>query len=155
MTSGIDLGPLRWWDIPAARALEERLFPHDAWSPEQFWSEIAQPTRRYLAAREGERLVGYAGMFVMAPDADVQTVAVDPDCQGRGIASELLSSLLATMDDSGVTHTLLEVRDDNVVAMSLYSRLGFEEISRRPRYYADGVDAVIMRRPRPGHGSGA
>ena len=31
--------------------------------------------------------------------------------------------------------------------------LGFEEISRRARYYADGSDAVIMRRARPEAGS--
>ena len=40
---------------------------------------------------------------------------------------------------------LLEVRADNPRAQGLYKRPGFEEIHRRPRYYRDGVDAVIMR----------
>jgi ribosomal protein S18 acetylase RimI-like enzyme len=41
----------------------------------------------------------------------------------------------------------LEVRESNVVARNLYSRLGFEEVGRRPHYYQDtGETAVVMRR---------
>jgi ribosomal-protein-alanine N-acetyltransferase len=40
---------------------------------------------------------------------------------------------------------LLEVRADNPRAQQLYRRFGFEQIHVRPRYYRDGVDALIMR----------
>ena len=40
---------------------------------------------------------------------------------------------------------LLEVRADNPRAQQLYRRYGFEQIHVRPRYYRDGVDALIMR----------
>lgn len=140
--------PLRWWDVPAAHDIEQRLFPRDAWSAEQFWSELAQPSRTYLAAVDGDRLVGYAGLSRVGSDADIQTVAVAADHQGRGLARTMLRDLLGGADATGVTHTFLEVRADNVSALGLYATLGFEEISRRPRYYADGSDAVIMRRPR-------
>ena len=141
--------PLRWWDLPAAHELETGLFPSDAWTVEQFWSELAQPSRTYIAAMDAERLVAYAGLSRVGTDADIQTVAVAADQQGRGLARTMLRHLLEGADASGVTHTFLEVRADNVPALHLYATLGFEEISRRPRYYADGSDAVIMRRPRP------
>lgn len=145
--------PLNWWDLPAAHELERQLFPNDAWTAEQFWSELAQPSRTYLAAHDGGILVAYAGLSIVGNDADIQTVAVAPDQQGRGIARTMLERLLAEADSSGVTHTFLEVRADNEPARHLYARLGFEEISRRARYYADGSDAVIMRRARPEAGS--
>ena len=145
--------PLRWWDVEAAHALERQLFPTDAWSTEQFWSELAQPSRSYVAAVDDGRLVAYAGLSRVGGDADIQTVAVVPDMQGRGIARDLVADLLASADASGVTHTFLEVRADNAPARRLYARLGFEDISIRRRYYADGSDAVIMRRPRPGGAS--
>lgn len=145
----VTVRPLRWWDLPAAHDIEQRLFPSDAWSAEQFWSELAQPSRTYLGALDDGRLVAYAGLSRVGADADVQTVAVAADQQGRGLARTLLRQLLAGADASGVTHTFLEVRADNAPALGLYASLGFEEISRRPRYYADGSDAVIMRRPRP------
>ncbi len=140
--------PMRWWDVDAVHDLECDLFPSDAWSAEQFWQELAQPTRRYLVAREGAAIVGYAGVFVMAPDADVQTVGVRPDRQGHGIAGALLSTLIEAAEAGGVTHTMLEVRADNQAAHALYERLGFERISARQRYYPDGGDAIVMRRAR-------
>lgn len=139
---------MRWWDLPAVHAIEESLFPDDSWSAEQFWQELAQPTRYYVVARDGDELVGYAGAFLLPPDADIQTVGVRSDQQGKGIARALLADVLTHVDRSGATHTMLEVRAGNDAALHLYERLGFTTISRRPRYYPDGEDAVIMRRPR-------
>lgn len=145
--------PMRWWHVEEVERIERDVFPEDAWSREQFWSELAQSTRRYLVAIDGEAVVAYAGLFVLPPDADVQTVAVASHAQGAGLATRLLSELLEDADAHGVTHTMLEVRDGNAPALAVYRRLGFEQISRRPRYYADGVDALILRRPRPEHAS--
>lgn len=143
------IASMRWWHLPQAHAIEQVLFPGDCWSIEQFWSELAQPTRHYLAAVDGEEVVGYAGLFLLPPDADIQTVAVRQDRQGEGIARRLVSALLDVADTAGATHTMLEVRADNDAARALYDRLGFVSISTRPRYYPDGGDAVIMRRSRP------
>jgi [ribosomal protein S18]-alanine N-acetyltransferase len=137
---------MRWWDIPEVRAIESAAFPDDSWSAEQFWQELAQPTRRYLVARDVV-VVGYAGAFVSPPDADIQTIAVRADQQGRGLASRLLEALVRASADAGATHLMLEVRADNERALSLYLRSGFERISVRRRYYPDGSDALIMRRP--------
>ena len=143
---------LRWWHLDAVHALEQDLFPGDAWSLEQFWSELAQPTRRYLVALDDDEVVGYAGLFLLPPDADVQTIAVRGDQQGRGVGRVLLTGLLALADGAGATHTMLEVRADNAPALALYESMGFVRISQRPRYYPDGGDALILRRTRPGHG---
>jgi ribosomal-protein-alanine N-acetyltransferase len=148
------LTPLRWWHLPQVAAIEVGLFPADPWSPEQFWQELAQPTRTYLVAVEGEAVVGYAGMFVMPPDADVQTIAVRPDRQGQGIARRLLVALLDDVEGRGATHTLLEVRADNTGALRLYESLGFARISERHRYYPDGGDALILRRAAREQGRG-
>jgi [ribosomal protein S18]-alanine N-acetyltransferase len=140
------LAPMRWWHLPQVAAIEAGLFPADPWSSEQFWQELAQPTRTYLVALEDDAVIGYAGMFVMPPDADVQTVAVRADRQGRGVARQLLVALLDHVEGRGATHTLLEVRADNVQALGLYESLGFVRISERRRYYPDGGDALILRR---------
>lgn len=154
-TASVTVESLRWWHLPQVHAVEQVLFPGDCWTVEQFWSELAQPTRRYLVALDGDDVVGYAGLFLLPPDADIQTVAVRQDRQGEGIARRLVSDLLEAADASGATHTMLEVRADNDAAIALYRRLGFVPISTRPRYYPDGGDAVIMRRSRPTASGGA
>ena len=139
---------MRWWDISSVMAIEECVFPETAWSPAQFWSELAQDDRAYLVTEQSGRIAAYGGVMVRPPTADIQTMAVDPEYRGRGIARDLLGRLLATADESGCSEVLLEVRADNVAAIALYESEGFAAIARRTSYYGPGLDALIMRRRR-------
>lgn len=142
------LRPLRWWDVPAALALERELFA-DPWTEATFWSELAgvPETRHYVVAETDEGLAGYAGLFATRHQADVQTLAVAPSQQGAGLGGRLLQSLLDEAERRGVTEVLLEVRADNDRALRLYERAGFERIGVRRGYYRPGpVDALVMRR---------
>lgn len=137
--------PMRWWDIPDVHALESELFAVDAWSVEQFWAELAAPTRDYLVATSGPVVVGYGGTSTVGPDADLQTIAVAPAAQGTGAARTLLRALLDRAAGRGARRIVLEVRADNERAQALYARFGFAQIARRARYYADGGDALVWQ----------
>lgn len=134
-------------DIDAIAELEGVLFPIDAWPRQMFADELAQASRHYLVAEEHGEILGYAGLMCLEPVADVQTIAVLPEFEGRGIGTSLLTRLLAEAGRRGATEALLEVRADNPRAQRLYQRFGFEQIHLRPRYYRDGVDALVMRAP--------
>jgi [ribosomal protein S18]-alanine N-acetyltransferase len=137
-------------DMAAIIDLEQKLFPDDAWTPEMFAAEFAQPASRrlYLVAEEGETLIGYAGMmFTGGPQADVVTLAVDPARWGQGTGTALLTALVDEAARRGCTEVLLEVRKDNPRARQLYLREGFTEVGIRRGYYQpSGVDAVVMRK---------
>jgi len=140
-------------DMAAIIDLEQKLFPDDAWTPEMFAAEFAQPTsrRRYLVAEDAGTLVGYAGMmFSGGSQADVVTLAVDPARWGAGTGTALLLALVGEADRRGYTEVLLEVRKDNPRARQLYLRHGFTEIGIRRGYYQpSGMDAVVMRKVLP------
>ena len=146
----VRLREMRRADMPRIMALERELFPEDAWTPEMFASEFAQPASRrlYLVAEEGNTLIGYAGMmFTGGPQADVVTLAVDPGRWSRGTGTALLTALTDEAARRGCTEVLLEVREDNPRARRLYLREGFTEVGIRPGYYQpSGVDAVVMRK---------
>ena len=149
---GVDsltMRPMRWWHIEGAMPLEAKLFGATAWSAAQMWSELARPQRRYYvltpAVDEGSVVLGYAGVSILAPDADVQTVAVAPSLQGRGWGRRLVSRLVDDAVSAGCTQVMLEVRADNTAALALYEGCGFEVIARRSSYYGSGQDALIMR----------
>lgn len=147
----MELRPIRWWDIAELTRIEADLFGVDAWSAETFWGELAgiPATRWYRAAVDsgslGDEIVGYVGLAAIDGTGDVQTVAVRGDQQGRGLGAVLLDALLVEADARGCTEVLLEVRADNASARALYAKRGFVEIAKRPRYYADGTDAFILR----------
>ena len=137
---------MRWWDADAVLGLERELFP-DPWSYEQLLSELAYvpETRWYAVAESGERVVGYAGLRAVPPDAEINTVAVASAEQGTGLGSRLVEAMLGEARDRGCTQVFLEVRADNVSAQGLYTRHGFEQIGTRPGYYGPGQDALVMR----------
>lgn len=137
---------MRWWDIPAVAALERVLFPTDSpWTEQMFWSELAAG-HRYLVVRGGGGvIVGYAGLARGPDDAEVQTIGVHPDWQGRGLGRALLRDQLAAAGGRAVH---LEVRTDNAAALTLYESEGFVRVGVRRRYYQpSGADAYTMTRP--------
>ncbi|MCZ3388750.1 MAG: ribosomal protein S18-alanine N-acetyltransferase [Actinomycetia bacterium] len=138
---------MRWWDIDAVHALEERVFAETAWSRETFWSELAgvPQTRHYVVVASGEPIVGYAGLMAIGPDADVQTLAVASDYQRQGVGAQLLDSLIDEAKLRCCSRLTLEVAAASEPARRLYLRRGFEVIARRSGYYGPGADALIMR----------
>lgn len=149
------LRPMRWWDVEAVAALETELFPHDAWSAEQVWGELAHvPDSRWYAVEEDDAgIAGYVGLMAVPPEADVQTVAVAPRAQGTGLGRRLLDALLVEAERRGCTQVFLEVHDDNEPALRLYERAGFEQQGRRRDYYGPGLHALILRRRLGGSGA--
>jgi tRNA threonylcarbamoyl adenosine modification protein YeaZ/ribosomal-protein-alanine acetyltransferase len=145
----IRLGPLGPADAARCAELEAQLFPgDDPWPPAAFRRELAAEHNRYVAARAGDLLVGYAGISRLGRtppfEYEVHTIGVDPAYQGRGIGRRLLGELL-DFAAGGVVH--LEVRTDNTAAIALYRSVGFVEVGVRRRYYrVSGADAYTMRR---------
>jgi ribosomal-protein-alanine N-acetyltransferase len=141
---------MRWWDVDPLLPMERELFGPSAWTAETFWSELAHPeTRWYVVAALAsapERAIGYAGLLAPGAEADVQTIAVAPAVQGRGVGRVLLNALIAEAARRSATSLLLEVRADNAPAVALYTARGFERIAVRRRYYQpEDVDAWVMR----------
>ena len=141
------LEPMRWWHLPAVDELEQQVFPDEPWGAALFWSELGQvDTRHYLAAFDGDRLVGYAGLCDYPDEAFVQTLAVAPAAQGRGLGALLLLELLGEAERRRQRVVSLEVRADNEPAQRLYARHGFARTGVRRGYYPGGVDALVLTR---------
>ena len=135
-----------WWHIPAALDIERDVFSTHPWTEAQFWSELAADQRYFIAAMDGELLIGYADLYLNPPEAEIQTIAVRPEAQGEGVGTELLTSMFAAAMEHRCSRIMLEVRADNASAISLYEKHGFVINGRRPNYYALGIDAVLMER---------
>jgi ribosomal-protein-alanine N-acetyltransferase len=137
-------------DVESLVGLAQELFAGDPpWSTEHFESELAgvPDSRWYVVAEVDEKIAGYAGLLVSGDTAEVQTLAVAAAHQRRGIGSTMLAALIGEARRRGASTLLLEVRADNEAALVLYTRLHFEQVSRRRGYYDAGrVDALVLRR---------
>jgi len=111
----------------------------------------------YMVAEWEGRLVGYAGVWLIANEGHITNVAVRPEYRNRHIAAAMISALLEASERKGAVQHTLEVRRSNSIARNLYRKFGFLEAGVRPGYYQDnGEDAVIMwRAGQSGTGRGA
>lgn len=126
--------------------IEEQVYPRP-WTNRTFVSELANMragSRYYLVAYVGDRLVGYAGMMFSGDDAHITNIAVDPEWQGRGVATEMMLDLSMLARDRGCEAMTLEVRHTNTAAQELYRRFGFVPAGVRKRYYENTDDAIVM-----------
>ncbi|MEO9223591.1 MAG: ribosomal protein S18-alanine N-acetyltransferase [Acidimicrobiales bacterium] len=131
--------------LGAVLRIEQAVHPRP-WSERLFRGELALAgSRSYIVARVGPTVVGFAGVMVMAGDAHVTNVAVDPAWRRRGIATRLVARLMHETVARGVEQITLEVRVSNTAARELYRRFGFAPGGVRERYYVDNhEDALIM-----------
>jgi len=93
----------------------------------------------------GQQIVGIVGLWIIADEAHITTIAVREAYQRQGIGELLLIAAmeLAAMKDSRVV--TLEVRTSNSAAQALYKKYGFTEVGMRRGYYTDNrEDAVLM-----------
>jgi ribosomal-protein-alanine N-acetyltransferase len=92
-----------------------------------------------------ERIVGFAGMWLMLDEAHVTTIGVKRELRGLGLGEVLFATLLDIAMHVGAARTTLEVRVTNASAQALYRKYGFREEGIRRRYYSDNnEDALIM-----------
>ena len=108
--------------------------------------------RQVIAHRAmiGSKLAGFIMSRRAADEAEILSVAVARPSRGRGLARKLLDLHLRRLAALGTRAIFLEVDEHNAVAIRLYERAGFREVSRRPNYYPDATGkpaaALVLRR---------
>lgn len=131
----------------ALAALSARAYRHMApWSAQAFADTLARP-HALLTATDHAFVLG----LVVAGEAEILALAVDPDHQRQGLATATLSRFHAEAAARDATRVLLEVAAANAPARAFYARQGYRETGLRRGYYRrpdePPDDAVIMDRP--------
>lgn len=131
-------------DVPFLSRLEEETFSMP-WSAASFLQMIEKEDSAYFVAEEDGRLLGGCGLLLIAGEGNITNVVVAPEARRRGVATGLLTYLLAEGGRAGLTAYTLEVRVSNVAAIRLYEKLGFASEGIRPGFYEKPTeDAMIM-----------
>jgi ribosomal-protein-alanine N-acetyltransferase len=137
--------------IAAVIALEEAAYhPHRPYKNYEY--ELQKNPLSYYFILENQSspqvdLIGPAGIWLIAAELHLTTLAVHPDWQGLGLGEYLLLTLLERGQVLEATVATLEVRPSNQAALAIYHKYAFERVGCRRRYYADGEDALILTTP--------
>ena len=100
-----------------------------------------------MLEEDGEA-IGYAGMWHIIDEGDINNIGILPDKRRKGYASLLLNELIKYMENEKLACLNLEVRASNAPAIALYKKFGFYEVGVRKNYYQGREDALLLRRDR-------
>ncbi len=130
--------------LPFLQVIEDEAYP-EPWTTGMFREEIRNHHSFFYVAYNQEKLVGYAGFWLLLDDAHITTVTTQKELRGRGYGREQMLHLITKAHQLDARRMTLEVRPSNTAARSLYDRLGFHEIGIRKGYYAkSGEDALVL-----------
>ena len=145
----VRIRPMAADDVDQVRAIAEGLETVPHWPRCAYDAALESSAvlpRIALVAQDGGRVVGFAIASLVPPEAELETIAVAPIHQRRGVGAALLSALLEELRSRGIVEATLEVRASNLAAQAFYRAYRFAEFARREKYYGDtGEAAIVMR----------
>ena len=126
--------------------LESRSFASDRISRRSFVRLLRSATAEGLGVFQGSRLVGYSLLLFRrnSRQARIYSLAVADDMRGRGIGRRLLENAEQLAHARGCNRVQLEVSSSNQAGLDLYHSQGYALSGRRPGYYEDGGDALVL-----------
>lgn len=111
-----------------------------------FRHELAENAlAHYQVLEAGQRLIGFAGYWLVGDEVHISTIAVHPQWRGRHLGELLFLNILLAAYQHPACLVTLEVRRSNTVAQALYQKYGLAIVGERRGYYRDtGEDAMLM-----------
>jgi Acetyltransferases len=123
--------------IDSVMAVMERAFDPafgEAWQREQCLGILGMPGVWLTLGMSGGEANGFTLCRMIADEAELLLIAVDPAVRNQGIGGLLLQNAIMRAAHLGASRLHLEMREGNPAA-TLYRRFGFVEVGRRPAYY--------------------
>src|SRR5688572_11131679 len=140
--SVLEVRPATADDIGAIAALgAARPFTAN-WPARELSYELTRLDSIFLVADEGGFVRGYALGRVSECDCLLLDFASAADGSGRGRA--LMAALKEAAKARACAKIALEVSASNARALAFYEKSGAKVVGRRPKFYYDGSDAVLM-----------
>lgn len=135
-------------DIEELQRLEALGFKGDRLSRRSFKRWLKHGGCVFLVWQEGDALCGYVLVIQRRGTrlARLYSLAVDPASRGRGIAASLIERAEQMVRETGSLYMRLEVASNNLSAIGLYRKLGYQQFGLYQDYYEDHSDALRMEK---------
>ncbi len=116
----------------------------DFWTPSILISELKSEHSKYVVAKYNEKIVGFAGILILPDSTEITNIVTKKSERKKGIGNLLLHKIIELTGEMNKEEISLEVNEENIEAISLYKKNGFEQVGLRKKYYNGINDAIIM-----------
>ncbi|MGL4570082.1 MAG: ribosomal protein S18-alanine N-acetyltransferase [Clostridium sp.] len=117
----------------------------EGWSLLEISKEISNELANYIVLKDNDKVIAFAGAWIIAGEGQITNVAVHPNYRGKGYGNKVMKALIGHLNSKECYDITLEVRESNKIAQNLYESLGFKNEGIRKNFYEDNKEnAIIM-----------
>jgi ribosomal-protein-alanine N-acetyltransferase len=132
-------------DLKAITTIEELSYD-SPWTEDFILHEIHNPMSNFYVLELDNEIIGYIDFWILGNESHIANIAIHPDSRRMHYGKKLLDLALDISKEKKVEIISLEVNEKNLPAISLYKSYGFVMVGRRPKYYNNKDDALILTR---------
>ena len=103
------------------------------------------PYLKIITYVEKDKIIGFLLYSLIYDRIEIEQFEVITKERGKGIGDKLLKYIIEKYKERDVKNITLEVKEDNIVAINLYKKYGFKNVSTREKYY-DGINGLLMEK---------
>lgn len=122
-------------DIPSLIAIENQV-QFSPWTESMFEHPLALDRYSGRVLCQQDEIIGFYLVEQVLDQATLHNIAIAPARQGKGYGRFLLNDAVIMVKTQKAAEMLLEVRESNSSARSLYLAQGFQQVGERKGYYA-------------------
>ena len=122
------------------------MYTEDIISEEEWYDRLRRDSNEVWVVDDGKGIVASLLLVEGRTNLRIEGIQVVRGAQRQGLGGMLLAHAAKRARTRGLGRLTLEVRRDNVGAIELYEKAGFQRFGTIPGYYEDGETAVRMRR---------
>lgn len=118
----------------------------DFWTYHILKEELENQNSSYLVAKIDNEIVGFAGIKIILDESDIMNIVTKKTYRNQGIGTLLLENLISLSKKLNLKTLSLEVSEENLPAIHLYQKFGFESLGVRKNYYQDKNGYIMTKK---------
>ncbi len=127
-------------------ATEPQTSERYAWVVEEWLVEEDQNSESDHTSELHAGVLGFLVAHRMTDQCELENLAVSTAARRQGVATLLVTQLLAHSREAHVSSAFLEVRESNQAARALYEKFGFQMANLRKNYYSNPQENAVLYR---------
>lgn len=135
----------RFEDIDTISEIEQASYP-DPWSRKMFERELELNFSHFFVGTVLSRIVAYAVFWQVVDESHLTNITVSEEYRRNGLGKKMLKYIIDFAKYLKTKKMVLEVRENNMPAVTFYRKFGFRKIGSRKKYYSSADDAIIMEK---------
>tara|TARA_B100000401_G_C52680315_1_gene659351 strand:- start:129 stop:560 length:432 start_codon:yes stop_codon:yes gene_type:complete len=116
------------------------------WNKKQWENEFNKKGGNILGILFSEKIIGICSFSIVLDEAQINYFSVSTKFRRKGYGTLLMKHLIKKCELFNLKKLLLEVSEENKIAIEFYDKFDFLTVGFRKKFYIDGSNALLKEK---------